>query len=207
MRQASRRGRRALVWAAMPDRVFVPTTEIHVWSAGLDSPAWPVPDRLPPRERSRAARIRDRRRARRWTAARWALREVLSRYLETAPAEVALATMPGGKPALAGPQPPFRFNLSHSRDMALVAVSPSREVGVDVEWIDPRRPAAFYAAWARREAVAKCLGVGLWAPAPDRTVTVCRVDAPADFAAAVAVAGEGLPPVRRLVLDPLPAQP
>lgn len=191
----------------MLDRGLVPTNEIHIWSARLDSPAWPALDRLPPRERARAARIRDRRRARRWTAARWALRDVLSRYLETAPAEVALATATGGKPMLAAPQPPLRFNLSHSRGMALVAVSGQHEVGVDVERIGRRRPAAFYAAWTRREASLKCFGRGIWEPLPDGPVSVANVDAGSSFAAALAVAGEEVPPVRRFVLDPLAAGP
>ncbi|HEX8689721.1 MAG TPA: hypothetical protein VF729_05715 [Solirubrobacterales bacterium] len=192
----------------MPDRALVPPNEIHVWSAGLDSPAWPALDRLPPDERARAERIWDRRRSRRWTAARWALRYVLGRYLSTAPAEVPLATAAGGKPVLAGEELALRFNLSHSRDVALVAVSPSLEVGVDAEWIDRRRPPDFYAAWTRREAVAKCFGGGLGAPPPDAPVSVANIDAGADgFAAALAVAGAEVPRLRRFALDPLAARP
>ncbi len=174
------------MWAS---RILV-AADVHVWSAELDSPSWPGAEGLPPGERERAARILNPRRARRWTAARWALRRVLSHYLGAAPTEIELASAEGGKPALAAS--PLHFNLSHSHRIALVAVATGREVGVDVEWIDPRRPTPFYLGWTRREAAAKCCGGGLWSPPPpDRSVTVANIEAAAGFAAALAV--EALP--------------
>ena len=58
------------------------------------------------------------------------------------------------------------------------------------------RDAAFYAAWVCREAIAKCHGVGLAAPLPDAPVAVRALDAGAGYAAAVALAGEAMPPIR-----------
>jgi 4'-phosphopantetheinyl transferase len=160
---------------------------------------------------------------RRWVAARWALRTVLGCYLEVEPEEVELRLGPRGKPVLAATGESLRFNLSHSGELALIAVARGLEIGVDVERIDPRRDvlalapralgpeeaaavreapagersAAFHAAWTRREAVAKCLGVGLGAPLPEAAAAVSALDAGPGFAAAVAVAAGEVPPLRR----------
>lgn len=178
-----------------PDLTLLPPDEIHVWRARIDSRA----------------------------AARQALGAVLGRYLEAKPEEIELRLGPHGKPALALSEEPLRFNLSHSGELALIGVTRGREIGVDVEGIDrgrdvlalaPRalgpaeaaairklpaaaRSAAFHAAWTRREAIAKCLGVGLGVPLPEAAVTVSDLDAGPGFAAAVAVAGDGIPPIRR----------
>jgi 4'-phosphopantetheinyl transferase len=165
---------------------------------------------------------------RRWVAARWALRGVLERYLGEDPEKVELEAESHGKPVLRRAAGPLRFNLSHSRDLALIAVSHGVEVGVDVEWVDPcrdvlalapralgsaeaedvveahpeDRPAIFYAAWTRREAIAKCFGVGLGAPLPELDVAVSAVDAGPGFAAAVAVAGREALPLRSFAIEP-----
>jgi 4'-phosphopantetheinyl transferase len=175
-----------------------PGREIHLWSAPL-GPAVSVPaDRLPAADRERAARITRPAARRRWLTARWALRTVLAHYLDAGPDEVELRLGPHGKPALAGPGESLRFNLSHSGELALVAVAAGREVGVDVERIRSK-PAAYYAAWTRHEAIVKCLGVGLWAPLPEAPVAVSPVDPGAGFVASVAIAGEEVPPLRRFV--------
>jgi 4'-phosphopantetheinyl transferase len=202
-------------------------TELHVWQANLDSERWPSADRLPEEERERAARLYPPARGR-WAAARWALRGVLGRYLAERPAAIELRAGTRGKPMLAGSDPWLRFNLSHSRDLALVAVARGREVGVDVEWIDRRRdvlalarralapadaraveaaptearPAVFHSAWARREAIAKCTGAGLWTPPSKSAVAVAGLDVEPGFAAAIAVAGDEVPPLRRFVIEP-----
>lgn len=159
-------------------------------------------------------------------ASRWALREVLGRYLEVGAAEIELVTTANGKPALADPGAELRFNLSHSGELALVAVAHEREVGVDVQRIAPRRNlarlatraldpnaaaavraapagrqvAVFHQAWARHEAQVKCLGSGLHRPRPPQPVAVADLDPGAGFAAAVAIAGEEMPPLRRFAL-------
>jgi 4'-phosphopantetheinyl transferase len=132
----------------------------------------------------------------RWTAARWALRRVLGRYLDRDPAGIELSLGERGKPMLAERGTSLRFNLSHSGDLAMIAIGEGREVGVDVQLIGPR-PARFYVEWTRREAVAKCHGVGLWAPLPDAPASVAELDAGPGYAAALAVAGGGsMPPLR-----------
>lgn len=174
---------------------------LHVWHAQLDHGAWPAEDGLPVAERARAAAIRRSGQRRRWTASRWALRGVLARYLECDPAGVALRFGERGKPLLEAPHRSLRFNLSHSGGRALIAVGRGREVGVDIERIGDR-PEEFYAAWTRREAIAKCLGAGLGVPLPDDPVSVSALDVGAGFAAAVAVEGDELPPLLRFEAEP-----
>jgi 4'-phosphopantetheinyl transferase len=147
-----------------------------------------------------------------------ALREVLATYLEAAPEAIRIVAGEHGKPELADGA--LRFNLSHSGDVALLAVARDRDVGVDVERIDARRDAlglaervigadgaaavraappadramVFHQWWVHREAVAKCAGTGLATPPPDTPRQVIDLDVGAGYAAAVAVAGAA--PVR-----------
>src|SRR2546421_12655378 len=62
-------------------------------------------------------------------AARGQLREILGAALERDPASLRFDYGPRGKPDLSGA--PLRFNVSHSGELALVALA-LREIGVDV---------------------------------------------------------------------------
>ncbi len=142
---------------------------------------------------------------------------------------VALRLSELGKPSLAEPTAALCFNLSHSGGLALIAMAEGREVGVDIEEIDPGRdvitlaergldPAAaaavraapsetrataFHEAWARKEAIVKCLGSGLGAPLPRDPVTVSTLDVGPGYAAALAVAGQKALPRRCISLRSL----
>lgn len=194
---------------------------VHIWRAALDEEGWPGAAKLPPEERRRAERFLRRGPARRWIAARWALRQTLARYLELPAAEIELEVDERGKPRLRGRSGELEFNLSHSEGLALVAVTEGRAVGVDVEMIAPRedplalaegalpaedvaavraagsaeRLGAFYAAWVRHEARLKCLGTGFGSPAPATEVAVAAVAACPGYAAAVAVMGSDIGPL------------
>jgi len=172
----------------------VPTGELHVWRVELDG-GWASADNLPSPERERAEAISRPQARQRWVASRWRLREVLGRYLGEEPAKVELRFGERGKPMLTGPGESLRFNLSHSGELALIALCEDREVGVDVQRLGSRSP-DYYAAWTRREAIAKCHGTGLWAPLPDEPVAVSELEVGAGFAASVAVAGTELPALR-----------
>lgn len=174
--------------------------ELHVWHARLDRDGWPGAERLPAAERERVRRLGSPALRRRWTASRWALRGVLGRYLDRDPAAIELSLGERGKPSLAEAAA-LRFNLSHSGELAVVALAAGIEVGVDVQAIGSR-PERFYLEWVRREAVAKCHGVGLWAPLPEAPVAVGEFDAGPGFAAAVAAAAEALPRLCHFVAEP-----
>ena len=177
--------------------------EIHVWRVPLNRRNTSPPTA---EETARAARFRTPALRRRYLRAHAALRAILGSVTD-APLEFALRE--NGKPYLTS-APEIRFNLSHSRGMALVAVARNVEVGVDIERI---RPLPMYAAiaqryfpagcatpsgvrdffrqWTRFEALLKAHGSGLYGagatPAGEWTVT--GIDAGPRFTAALAVEG------------------
>lgn len=161
------------------------------------------------------------------TAAGDALRQILATYL---PAGAAVELVDGehGKPRLAAGGP--EFNLSHSGELALVAVSAGHAVGVDVERVeadrDPvalaeralgpddvlavraaapaERDLVFHRRWVRHEARLKCLGIGIFSETRVETAAlkVRDLEAPPGYVAALAVDAERLPPLRRWTFDP-----
>jgi 4'-phosphopantetheinyl transferase len=101
-------------------------------------------DSLAPGERQRLAALRLPAAQERFLLARAALRRLLGASLAQDPVAVPIETGPHGKPRCpAGPP----FNLSHSGDLILLALHPSRPVGVDVE---KARPALDWRPIARR---------------------------------------------------------
>jgi 4'-phosphopantetheinyl transferase len=158
--------------------------DIHVWRLAADPVAEATGEWLDTAERQRLERTSDPAARARLLATRIALRRVLAGYLGCAPAELQLSVADGGKPYLAeGPA----FNLSHSGDLALLAVA-RVAVGIDVErlravghWpgiarrvLDPQmtkqllglpaeqQPGAFLAAWTAMEARQKCRAEGVF---------------------------------------------
>ncbi|MBY0229774.1 MAG: 4'-phosphopantetheinyl transferase superfamily protein [Gemmataceae bacterium] len=150
---------------------------VEVWTLALNE----APDLsrvLSQDERERAARLRHDKDRRQFVAARGGLRLVLGRTLGVPPESLAFEVAGAGKPGLAGS--PLRFNVSHSYDAALIALSDA-ELGVDVELMRPRDiwpdmarryftpyeaeriggETEFYAVWTRKEAFLKALGLGL----------------------------------------------
>jgi 4'-phosphopantetheinyl transferase len=145
-------------------------------------------DTLNAEERERAALFRFERDRRRYISRRGKLRELLSDYLDCAPARIGFAYNPFGKPSVAGGD--LRFNLSHSHGTALFVFARGIEVGCDIERRDtafaceqiPERffsaleaqtlcslPAssrtrAFFNCWTRKEAFIKARGCGLSLP-------------------------------------------
>lgn len=145
---------------------------------------------LSPDEHLRASRFHFAIHRRRFIAARAALRIVLGRCLGCAPQTIRFRYGMNGKPAVASRS--VQFNLSHSQDLALIAVAQSRAVGVDVEFkqlvpglehlvkhfFSPRERtlilhvskdalASFYEHWTIKEAWLKASGEGLSGPLTD----------------------------------------
>ena len=160
--------------------------EVHLWAIDLARPrgqADQLCSLLSADELRRAGGMRIESARRHFLVARGALRSLLARYLDTPASELPLVARAGAKPALAGST--VRFNLSHSGELAIVALAREREVGVDVELIRRRRdPAAlatrylapnearvvrdagdrtasFYRHWVAKEALLKATGTGL----------------------------------------------
>jgi 4'-phosphopantetheinyl transferase len=156
---------------------------------------------LSPEERHRAARFKNSKDSIRFTLARGSLRSILSQYLETPPNTIELSYGTHGKPRLAEThQATLKFNLSHSGDYALCALTKKHSIGIDIEKIrndDPDyylrlatrffskkefeaikaasehdRTVFFFTCWTRKEAYMKRHGLGLRLPLSGFTVNV-----------------------------------
>ena len=168
--------------------ISIQKNEVHVWTVSLATPAIEVErlyTLLSHDERVRAGRFCFVEHANRYTVARANLRRILSRYIDTAPELLRFEYTANGKPFVANG--PIHFNLSHSSDVAVVAVTRDREIGIDVEQIRrdndlleiaehyfaPEERAAlrllsaeercfgFFRCWTRKEAYLKARGDGM----------------------------------------------
>ena len=91
-------------------------------------------------ERARAERYLFAKHSRRFVLARGTLRSILGGYLGVDAREIRFEEEAHGKPRLAGEnRNGLSFNVSHSSDIAIYAVSAGRELGVDVERHRSRR--------------------------------------------------------------------
>mgnify|MGYP003305612904 FL=1 len=114
---------------------------VDVWSISLASAKLPSSgpiDVLSPAERTRADRFVQPKDRQRFITARTALRGILGSYLGLPPAAVSFRINAHGKPYLDPGPAMLQFNLSHSGDWALCAVTTAGEVGVDIERVRRR---------------------------------------------------------------------
>src|SRR5262245_651264 len=124
-------------WLPPPDSLSLEVGQVHVWRICLEQED-ELLDRfrltLAPEELDRAGRFRFERLQRHFFAGRGFLRYVLAQYLSAQPQELRFTYNDYGKPSLADEQS-LQFNMSHSHEVALVAVVRDAAVGVDVERI------------------------------------------------------------------------
>jgi 4'-phosphopantetheinyl transferase len=183
--------RAELLWPEAPLLTDLPRSEGNILAGRLDDTydAEQMHSVLSPEEKERANRFLFEVHKMRFIAGRTFLRTVLGRYLGMNPAKLRFTYNPQGKPAL---DPTFtrsdiKFNLAHSENLALLAVTRVGETGVDVEQVRPipeaadlvsrffsaresqlfnqlpedLQPAAFFNLWTRKEAWLKATGEGI----------------------------------------------
>jgi 4'-phosphopantetheinyl transferase len=140
-------------------------------------------------EQARANRFYNPLLGKRWSYFHASLREILACYANQPPKALSFHTGHQGKPALTG-FPFLHFNLSHSHDRALFAVTQDAPIGIDIELRKESKglldltqnyfskleqmsintlpntchTAAFYDVWTRKEAILKASGLGLGLP-------------------------------------------
>ena len=181
-------------WSLPPEaaeRFLVDGDEVHIWLASLSLSEAELQARfatLLPDERKRADGFACPHNRGRFIAGRGLLRAILAGYTGQQPGDLHFATNGHGKPQLAADaESPLRFNMTHSRDLALYAIARGREVGIDLEWTHKEmdfqgladrffsareaaalrtcppegRREAFFACWTRKEAYVKARGQGL----------------------------------------------
>ena len=180
------------VWSPAPDVLDLEPHQVDIWRVSLNLPTATVKiieTLLSADEFQRATRFhfpvdRDR-----YIVAHTSLRGILARYLHCEPHQLSFTTGEYGKPALISNEG-IDFNLAHSGDYALIAITRGRKVGVDVEHIrqdmeleniahryfsqrevtellalpPEQREDAFFKCWTRKEAYIKAQGLGLSLP-------------------------------------------
>lgn len=149
---------------------------------------------LSPQEQQRADRYVHDRPRERFVFVRAALRRILADELQMDTRELQILEGAHGRPELASL--PLHFNVSHSQERAVIAISRTARLGVDIEalapierdlverFFSPIEQAAltsltgpewirgFYRCWTRKEAFVKALGQGLSLPLEAFDVTI-----------------------------------
>lgn len=166
---------------------------VDLWKISLDPTKYNLLTcltTLDQQEQARAHRfmfesIRDR-----FVISHYALRKILSEYVFVAPHEIRYQYNQRQKPELVPEinSETIQFNLSHSHDVAMVAITTSVPIGIDVEYIKKdldylalaqrffsaeeyalltaldgsERINGFFNCWTRKEAFIKAIGQGLY---------------------------------------------
>jgi 4'-phosphopantetheinyl transferase len=138
---------------------------------------------------------------------RAALRSILAGYVGLAPGNIAFSVNEFGKPSVIAPRASadLFFNASRSESVALIAVTRSGRIGIDIERLNSAleydavaarfftanetrslsalhsrdRTTGFFNAWTRKEAVVKAVGRGLSIPLDSFDVSLRPGEPPA----------------------------
>jgi 4'-phosphopantetheinyl transferase len=182
--------------ALQPRAVATTATGLSLWLCPLVATATQLERlaaMLSDAERHRAARFGTAELRSRYVVGRATLRSLLAAAIGRQPAEVPLRRGSRGRPELDLPEPPLDFNVSHTRDVALIGflrAGGRARVGVDIERLDRQinadrlarrylteqererferldadaRRQRFIELWTCKEAISKATGAGLSAP-------------------------------------------
>lgn len=180
------------MWCAGPSKLDVSNDMLHLWRANLAQPTQKISElhnALSVDEKRKADRFLFKRHKCNYIVARGFLRTILSHYLELGPASLRFSYGEYGKPQLLSKYSncQLQFNLSHTEEFAIYAIAYQRRIGVDIEFINPKkkidrlldsilsqteqsktnklsesnRRLEFYKAWTAMEAYLKATGQGL----------------------------------------------
>ena len=183
-------------WSTPSAHPVLSDDEVHVWRASLDQPTADYAVLLSADEQAKAQRFRFEQDRRRFIVGRGTLRIILGRYVNSPPEKLQFEYRAHGKPVLTAES--LCFNLSHSEELALYAVTHNREVGIDLEHIRPipdvgklaeqffspaeraeldalplsKKLDSFFSGWTRKEAYLKARGDGMTYPLDQFSVSM-----------------------------------
>ena len=169
---------------------------LDIWHINLDQDAMSLPQVLDEKEKARAEKFHFEHHKRQFMVSHIATRLILASYCATDPAKLIFKHNTYGKPFLAHHEQ-LLFNISHTDEMALCAVSDGDELGIDIEKKRPitciemaerffsaterklfadlqpgQQQDAFFCCWTRKEAYIKAKGLGLSLPLEQFSVTL-----------------------------------
>jgi 4'-phosphopantetheinyl transferase len=173
---------------------YLKPTRIDIWEFSLVNLPVQATNLLSKEELVRANRFHFPRHHRRFIVARAMMRTILAKYLNEKPNLLNFSYNQHGKPLLNDANR-IEFNLSHSKDLALLAIGQHFPLGVDLEFFSERpydgigktlfsaaeinelsgqpaflKPLVFFHIWAQKEAFIKTCGLGLAYPTEHFTV-------------------------------------
>jgi 4'-phosphopantetheinyl transferase len=178
-------------WNFPYGNVALDKNEVHLWRAKLNFTSRQVTkftSFLSDDEKQKAFSFYSKTDTHNYIASRAITRLIISRYTNLEPAEIVFYYNYFGKPFVLTNN--FGFNISHSKDFVICAVSGSKMVGIDIEFIKDGfnsleiaerffskaeidelksvpfnlRNEAFFNCWTRKEAFIKARGIGLSLP-------------------------------------------
>jgi 4'-phosphopantetheinyl transferase len=179
-------------WNPTANDLKLSSGHIDVWKIDLsreDKNIFMHAQCLTKEEQARADKYVTGKKSREFIITRSALRNILGHVLNEDPRRFEFTYTGQGMPALspATPNQNISFNVSHSFDMSLIAITLEQPVGIDVEKVrgdidyeklalryfsdneykaimkydDEQRVHAFFATWTRKEAIVKAMGTGI----------------------------------------------
>ncbi|MDX2496028.1 MAG: 4'-phosphopantetheinyl transferase superfamily protein [Desulfuromusa sp.] len=178
------------LWRTPPQELNNHVGEVQLWRFHLDCLEHEInslKNLLSTDETIRADRLLDLQKKQQFIVARGRLRQILGRYQRTAPDKIKFQYNKYGKPSLPESHcSTLSFNLSHSENLAVLAITKEADIGVDIEKLDPdmvfsqivdryfdeaeklqlaqysneRQGRGFYRIWTKKEAILKLEGVG-----------------------------------------------
>lgn len=186
-------------WISSPSQARLRAQTVDIWRVDLNLEQGCLPALealLSSEEADQAQRFHFERDRRRYLVSHAALRCILGGYLDLPPQSISFRFSRHGKPSLRD-HGGLYYNLAHSHELALVAVTGLGEVGVDIEHVRPledmdsiarhsfseheygqlqalpagQRLRGFFLCWSRKEAFIKALGEGLSYPLQQFSVT------------------------------------
>ncbi len=178
------------------DNCVLNEARIDLWQFSLTHELKNTFELLNAQEQERAERFYFSKHKRRFATARATMRIILARYLNTSAEELEFTYNAHGKPEVIGTTK-LQFNISHTGDLALLAVGKNFPLGVDIEKYSARpyegiaknlfshqeyeefikvplalKPAIFFHVWAQKEAFIKACGLGLSYPTKHFSVPI-----------------------------------